>query len=173
MLKEELRRKLKEIRKNIQDKDEKSKVITQEVMQLIEYQNSQVIALYKSFNNEVDTSYLINNSLLLGKTVLLPRVVDDRMIFIRIDENTKYDTSRYGIVEPIGDEYLGPIDLMIVPGLGFSKDGDRLGYGMGYYDRYLKDKNTYTIGLCFDEQIVTIPTTSTDIKMNKIIIKEK
>ena len=135
MLKEELRLKLKEIRKNIQDKDAKSKIIVQEVMELSEYQNSQVIALYKSFNNEVDTSYLINNSLLLGKIVLLPRVVDDIMIFIRIDENTKYDISRFGVVEPIGDEYLGPIDLMIVPGLGFSKDGDRLGYGMGYYDK--------------------------------------
>ena len=59
---------------------------------------------------------------------------------------------------------------MIIPGLAFDKDNNRLGYGMGYYDNYLKDKNVYKIGICYKEQIIdSIPVDNNDVKMDLVI----
>ncbi len=171
MNKNEVRILLKDIRDNLQNRDVKEKVIISNIIALPEYQNSHVIALYKSINSEVNLDYLINYSLDLNKIVLLPRIVDKKMIFIAIKQDTRYSLSKFGILEPIGEEYLGHIDLMIVPGLGFNKSGYRLGYGGGYYDQYLKDKDIDTIGICFNEQIIELPIEKHDVKMKKIVFE--
>ena len=76
-------------------------------------------------------------------------------------------------MEPIGEEYTGNIDLIIVPGVIFDREKNRLGYGKGYYDRYLSNKDIYKIGICFSDQVIDLlPSESHDIKMN-IIITEK
>ena len=95
-------------------------------------------------------------------------------MFIKIDNNTLYEKSSIGVLEPIGDIFTGIIDLIIVPGLVFDKKLNRLGFGMGYYDKYLNSHNIYKIGLCFNEQIVDfVPVESHDIKMNMIITKKR
>ena len=170
--KDEIRKKMLLIRRNILKKQELSKIICNKIIKLDIYQRSQVIALYKAMNDEVDIDYLIKYSLENKKTILLPRVCDDKLVFYKIDYNTKYVRSHFGVLEPIDDAniYLGPIDLIICPGVSFDIYNHRLGYGKGYYDRFLKDKNIYKIGVSFSEQIVPLlPSNNLDIKMDLVI----
>ncbi len=169
MNKSELRNKIINIRKSIINKEELSTIIVNKIINLDIYQKSKVIALYKSMNNEVDTNSLINEAL-KNKIVLLPKIVDNKIIFIMINNDTMYSKSSFGVLEPIGDIYLENIDLIIVPGIAFDKNLNRLGYGKGYYDQYLGNKKIYKIGICFSSQMVNIvPTNDYDIKMDMVI----
>jgi 5-formyltetrahydrofolate cyclo-ligase len=172
--KKELRKEVLKRRKETKDRLEKSKVIQFEVMNHPLYQGSEVIAIYNSFGSEVSTKELIRMSIGTKSVVLIPKVVDKELIFIKVDENTEYQTSKFGIEEPVSnEEYRGPIDLVIVPGVAFTKEGKRLGYGGGYYDRFLKGKKIQTIGICFESQIVgTIPTEEHDIEVDYVQTEE-
>ena len=152
-MKDDIRKRMLLIRKNILGKKEKSTKIVEKIINLDLYKNAKVIAIYNSLPNEVDTSYLIKCSL-GNKIVLLPKVINDKMIFIRVDKNTIYKKSAFKIYEPIGDEYLEKPNLIIVPGIAFDKSLNRLGYGKGYYDKYLGNNNVYKIGVCFENQII-------------------
>ena len=160
-------------RKNISNKKELSRVIVDKLLNSDIYQKAKVVALYYSLPMEVDTKELINKSL-TKKEVLLPKVIKDKMIFIKINSKTKYIESNFKVLEPIGKEYHGNIDLIIVPGVMFDKKMNRLGYGKGYYDKYLSKKNIYKIGLCFNDQVIDIlPCEKHDIKMNMIITEKE
>ena len=136
-----------------------------------------MIALFKSFGSEVDTTELIEYSIIKGKIVALPKVVNNELKFYKI-EHLK-DTlikSKLGVEEPIANEinYIvkDNINLVIVPGLCFNKVGDRLGYGKGYYDRFLTNTNFKTIAICFEEQILEkeiLPVTYNDVKVQQVI----
>lgn len=172
-MKEDIRKKMINIRKDVSNKKEKSIIIMDKIITLDIYQKSSVIAIYNSMSSEVDTSKLISISL-KNKIVLLPRIINNKIEFIRIDNNTKYNNSSFGVSEPIGNIYQGIIDLIIVPGVAFDSKGNRLGYGKGYYDKYLNNKDIYKIGVCFNEQVIdNLPIDKHDIKMNLIITDEK
>ena len=172
-MKDTIRKEMISIRRKITNKKKKSTIIVDKIINLKEYQDSNTIAIYSSMSDEVDTSKLINLSL-KEKIVLLPRVFNNKMIFIKIDKDTKYIKNTMGFQEPIACEYLDKIDLIIVPGVSFDKSLNRLGFGKGYYDKYLTNKSIYKIGICFDEQIVnSLPTDSHDIKMDLIITEKE
>jgi len=175
MEKKELRQRYLLKRKFIKNKKEKSNDILNYIINNPLYLNANVVALYYSTKDEVDTHDLILYSLLQDKIVLLPKVIGKEMIFIKIDETTRYETSNFKIREPISNEpYLGKIDLFIVPGVAFDINGNRLGYGGGYYDKYLKDTNASTIGICFEEQITNeIEPEEHDIKVDIVQTERK
>lgn len=131
--------------------------------------------MYNNLPSEVDTKELIKLSLERGKIVALPRVCGEQLRFYKINFfNTKLEKSKFGIEEPIEDElnYIdkSKIDLIIVPGVCFDKKYNRLGFGKGYYDKFLINFMLDTIGICFNEQIVDeIPVRKNDIKVKKII----
>ncbi len=173
MTKDELRKYLIEKRKEIINKKELSTIIVNKIIDLDIYKKAKVIALYKSMKDEVDTNFLISNSL-KEKKVLLPRIINNQIHFIVINKNTLYEKSNIGVLEPLGEEYCGNIDLIIVPGIAFDKNLNRLGFGMGYYDKYLSNIDIYKIGICFDNQIVElVPTNDLDIKMDMIISENR
>lgn len=130
------------------DADEK---LIQRVKNLSIYKNSNRIFLFASVNNEVNTHDLICDSYADGKSVYLPKCYSKGIM-----EFYKYTgeltEGRFGIPQPTGDETGTPLsaDLMIVPGLAFTKDGRRLGQGGGFYDRYLQKHPCITVGLCRD-----------------------
>lgn len=162
-------------RKNISSKKEKSTIIVEKIKNLSIYQESSVIAMYYAMNDEVDLSCLIKESLQNGKIVLLPKIVNDDLVFLAIDENTTYEKSKIGVMEPVlkSNMWHSEIDLMLVPGICFDRKNNRLGFGRGFYDRFLSEKFIYKIGVCFNEQITQyIPVEKHDIKMN-IIISDK
>ena len=168
-----IRKKLINIRNNIELKEEKSMIIMQKIIELDVFTKAKVIALYKSLLHEVNTDYLINYAHKCGKIILLPRVMGNNLIFLNYHPGDLLEESKFHVLEPIYDEnnlYCGDIDLIIVPGVGFDNTNNRLGYGRGYYDHYLKDKVIYKIGICFKEQLIDyLPTNEFDIKMDNII----
>ena len=171
MDKKSLRKNYKDLRKAIPNKEEKSKKIFEKIINDPLYQEAQVIALYNSFNDEVDTQELIAYSRSIGKTILLPRTFEYDIIFFAITDDTRYAKSKYGIIEPQGGlaYSVDRVDLVIVPGLAFDKKGNRLGYGKGYYDRFLEAAQVPKIGICFAEQIIEeLPTSEQDVKMDII-----
>lgn len=170
-MKKELRQEFTYLRDNLDNRYEKSLEIKKRIMNLTIYKNSISIALYYSMRSEVDTKELINDSLSLGKKVYLPKIINNKkMKFLLVDKNTKYEKNNFGVMEPIDGIESNQFDLMIIPGLSFDKDNNRLGYGRGYYDNYLSNIDTYKIGICFDEQLIEhLPNDKNDIKMNLVI----
>lgn len=172
-MKDLVRKEMLQIRKNIIGKKKKSTIIVDKILNLDIYKESHVIALYNSMTNEVDTSLLIENAL-QNKVVLLPRIINNEMKFIVINKNTKYKNNKLGFKEPIGKIYNDKIDLIIIPGIAFDRNLNRLGFGKGYYDKYLFNKDIYKVGICFDEQVlVSLPVDSHDIKMNLVITEKE
>lgn len=129
-----------------------SKIICEKVQQLITEKN--VIMLYNSIDNEVDVSYINTTS----KRVVYPCCVGENMIAI---EPEGFIKGAYNILEPIGEEFTEQIDAVIVPLCAFDNKLNRLGYGKGYYDRFLENKKCLKIGVAFSCQ-----------KTNDILVKE-
>lgn len=172
MNKEIIRFKMLNLRKMILNKKLLSTIIVKKIITSDIFKKSSVIALYYSLTNEVDTSLLMNKC--FNKKVLLPKILNNKMVFVEIGKDTKYLKSKIGVMEPIGKEYIGKIDLIIVPGVAFDKQLNRLGFGKGYYDKYLTNKDVYKIGICFDKQIIKeLPTTTFDISMDMVISEKR
>ena len=156
---------------------ESSSIIQKKLIESKPFKDSKEILIYSDVRNEVETDLIINAALKSGKKVALPRAYDDgRMDFYYID--SIYDTvlGKYNIPEPAGENICrGDEGLMIMPGTAFDKEGNRCGYGGGYYDRYLTlHKNLYTAAICFDFQIFdSIEHNEHDIKPNMIITEKE
>ena len=173
--KEALRKEYVFKRTQIKNKAKKSQKIISKVIDSDLYKKSKIIALYKSLPSEVNTNELIKYSINSEKIVVLPRIDNEYLKFYKINSiDEQLIKSKFGVEEPIESKInfveKEKIDLMIVPGVCFDKEKNRMGFGKGYYDRYLENTNIKTIGICFDEQIVDkLPTTPNDIKMYKVI----
>lgn len=160
-----------ELRKNViagrgllslQELKEKSVIITKRVINLVEYRKSLTMMTYVDFRNEVQTSEIINDALQIGKRVVVPITdVSNRRIIPSQLINYPDDLApgAWDILEP-KPECVRPvapeeIDLVIVPGVAFDTAGNRLGYGGGFYDRFLPlvGINTVIISLAFELQI--------------------
>lgn len=172
-MKNEIRNKYKLIRKNINLKENKNKLIEKRLYETNEFKNSKVICIYLSNNEEVNTENIIKESIRLNKKVCTPKSYNNGIMkMYYIDNNTKYINGIFNIKEPITNKeaYKNDIDLFIVPGICFSIYKDRCGYGKGYYDRYLENTKGIKIGLCFDETITNIKFSSDkDILMDYVI----
>lgn len=130
------------------------------------------LLLYHSLPDEVYTHRLLEET--VGKTLLLPRVVSDSDMELRIYTGpSDLERGAFGIMEPCGTLFTDydSIDVAVIPGMAFDRSGNRLGRGKGYYDRMLaRVRHAYKIGLCFDFQVVgEVPTEPTDIPVNEVI----
>lgn len=155
----------------------KSKLIQQKLIESPVFNQSRSIGLYLAIGSEVQTREIINYALDLGKTVLLPRIMSNDLRFYVVDqkdfEKNSFDVNRFGIKEPERDNKPADfIDLLIIPGIVFDMYGFRIGYGYGYYDKYLtNDKFSKSIGLAYDFQLIkkTIPILPHDRKIDVLI----
>ena len=110
--------------------------------------------VYNSFGSEVRTKNIIEYLLANNKKVYMPRVKGLTMQSVPIDKNTKYLKNHYGITEPIGNHEEINNFVAIIPCLAVDNSGNRIGYGKGYYDKFLKNKNSLKMILCYDFQII-------------------
>lgn len=155
----------------------KSKLIQQKFIESPVFNESKSIGLYLAIGSEVQTMEIINCSLNLGKTVLLPRIMSNNLQFYLVDqkdfETNSFDVNRFGIKEPkIDNKTVDFIDLLIIPGIVFDMYGFRIGYGHGYYDKYLtNNKFSKSIGLAYDFQLIKrhIPILPHDRKIDILI----
>jgi len=172
--KTELRLKMIEIRRHIPDKLEQNFKIY--VKLLNELRPYKTIGIYASMVDEVETDKLILSLLEMGKTIALPKVEKDNLIFFKISslDNLVISNNKYKIREPIARNELliqkNEIDAIVIPALAFDKNKNRLGFGQGYYDRYLKGYKGIKIGVCYKEQIINdVPINKKDEIVDKII----
>ena len=181
-MKDILRKNLIKKRKNISHSEvlNKSKLIEKKLFKIDEFRFAKNILFYVSYNNEVFTHNMIKKSLSMNKNVITPisYVKKRNLILIKIDKWDELKKGSYNILEPIRTRekeiLLDSIDFIIVPAIGFDLKGNRIGHGLGYYDRLLKkSKNATHIGLAFEFQIMNqIKVEEYDIPVN-IIITEK
>ncbi len=165
--------------------EKKSREIKTRLFSLREFIDGQTITFYaaKKSDGEVETENMIKDSLKAGKRVLIPITDKDnrKLVFSELrDYDAELGPGTFGIPEP-KSEYIrimppNQTDLVTVPGVVFNLKGYRLGYGFGYYDRFLSSLNTETktIGLAFEFQIVNeIPIEKYDIPVHKIITEQR
>ena len=121
------------------------------------YQNARTIYFYLPYNQEVRTVPMLEQALRDGKRVAVPKVYDDEMKFIYIENLSGIANGYCGIPEPVADEPVAddPTALVLMPGLVFDPLGHRIGYGGGFYDKFLSAEPKHpTIALCYDFQMV-------------------
>ena len=139
------------------------------------YQEAKVIATYLSFPHEFQTQGLIEQALKDGKKVLIPKTYPKgRMDFVVYDPQQLVKTS-FGLLEPQGDLEVvdaSQIDLIHVPGLSFTTKGYRIGYGGGYYDRYLEQFSGHTLSTIYPCQIQDFIPENHDIPVEEVLIDE-
>ena len=138
--------------------------------------DAKTIVAYYSLPDEVDTHQFIDDLLADGKTVYLPRVVSDEdMVLCRYTGAESLREGAFGIMEPVGEPMPADevIDVVLVPGMAFDGNCNRLGRGKGYYDRFLKTlaaPRPQLIGVCFDfQKVESVPTESTDVKVDVVV----
>jgi 5-formyltetrahydrofolate cyclo-ligase len=176
--KNELRKMILEQRKKLSEEDvyELSEQICNKVKELQVYKEAEDICLYMPANNEVDVTFLIEDAWNAGKSVWLPKTSGRRMDFFKFDSTTPLSEGAYKILEPVSDVMLDPDEktLVLMPGVAFSMEGGRIGYGKGYYDIYLEQHYlSKKIAGGYDFQIVDdLPIEEHDIKPD-FIISEK
>jgi 5-formyltetrahydrofolate cyclo-ligase len=172
--KRELRQRVKETKQKytLLEKKKLSIPIWEKIEKEDWFKDSKTILLYWSMNDEVYTHDFILKWY-KEKTILLP-CVDGENLRLRIFEGIESmkEGVMFSILEPIGEEFLDidNIDLMIIPGVAFDKENNRLGRGKGFYDRLLSVSNSIKVGVCFEFQFFDkVPTEKFDVKMNYVV----
>ena len=141
--KRELRKQYREIRNQVSDTVRRceSTKVCECLLESCWYQDTDAVFCYLSYGSELNTDYFIQKALADGKVVAVPVIKEDEMVFCRISSETEYCLNVYGIFEPTKEELVEPETfpsvLMILPGLCYDRYGGRIGYGGGYYDRYI------------------------------------
>lgn len=148
-----------------------SETIFSAVEHLPYFAATHTIAVFCSLPDEPDTQEFINKWS-TSKHIVLPRVEGDTMQFYHYDSTT-LQTGAFGISEPISNR-LSPsadIDMIVVPGVAFTREGARIGRGKGFYDKYMSqtDFSAHKVGVCYTHQIVdTLPVETHDIKVDTV-----
>jgi 5-formyltetrahydrofolate cyclo-ligase len=182
MTKKEIRAMAEGIRKSIGHKEQKmfDEMIINNLFSWSYYKDSVYIFCFVSFRSEIKTSKILKTALAEGKTVTVPKVdLRSGLMKAYIIENLNKDLrpGEYGILEPSDDcteaEY-SKIDLIIAPGLSFTKSGARLGYGGGYYDKFMaKHSDIPVCALTYDRLILDfLPVKDHDIPVDALITEK-
>lgn len=141
-----------------------------------QYIQAKTIYGYMPYNQEVRTVPMLEQAMKDGKQVAVPKVYGDTMRFILVTDLTAMEKSEFGIPEPIADGPVAddPNALVLMPGLAFTAKGDRMGYGGGFYDKFLAQEPAHpTVALCYDFQLVdSLPTEEYDIPVDLVLTGE-
>ena len=176
-MKAELRKQVLQEMKAIsqEQKQAMDQALTDQFLKHPFYQEAKVIATYLSFPHEFQTQKLIEQTLRDSKKVLIPKTYPKgRMDFVVYDPQQLVKTS-FGLLEPQGDLEVvdaSQIDLIHVPGLAFTTEGYRIGYGGGYYDRYLEHFTGHTLSTIYPCQIKDFIPENHDIPVQEVLIDE-
>lgn len=176
--KERLRKQYTQIRNAIpnETRKQKSMVISEKLLSLSEYQNAENVLCYVSYQSEVNTLFLLERFMKDGKKVYCPKVDGKEMHFLRIRSRNDLFPGAFGILEPSVDAEAFSLKetgntIVICPGLAFSENGGRLGYGGGFFDRFFAVfPSLLKIGLCFSEQIAEdMKMDSHDVRLDMLV----
>ena len=176
-MKSELRKQVLQEMKAISQEQKQAidQALTEGLLQHPFYQEANTIATYLSFPHEFQTQELIEQALRDGKKILIPKTYPKgRMDFVVYDPQQLVKTS-FGLLEPQGNLEVvaaSQIDLIHVPGLAFTTEGYRIGYGGGYYDRYLEHFTGHTLSTVYHYQVQDFIPENHDIPVQEVLIDE-
>lgn len=155
LTKKEIRLKLKQQRDGLADNKvlDLSKRIFENLKQL-NLENFDKFFVYKNFRNEVQTEEIVNWLFKNKKRIFMPKIIKNDIKIIEINKNTAFIQNKFGIFEPTGDPEDIDNFVAIMPCLAVSETGNRIGFGGGFYDRFLFNKHALKIIVCFDFQVV-------------------
>ena len=175
---DDIRREVRKIRRALSRTRviEMSLRICGSVMTLPEYVRAEKVMCYASLPEEVETGSLLRAIRGSGRELFLPRTHrDGRMDAVRVTDDTAFETDRMGIMVPASGAELPPgkLDLVLVPGIAFDRTGNRIGFGRGYYDRFLAKCVCPAVGLAFEAQLVDgIRPQVHDVPMHRIVTEK-
>ncbi len=174
--KKELRSYIKIKRKSVENKAEKDSLVAQNLLSLDEIKKADIVLCYISLDDEICTDEIVRVLLDSGKSVGAPYCVDNNgnMDFYYITDFDDLRIQSFGVREPVIEKCkkVTSFDntIIILPGLCFDSNGNRLGYGKGYYDRFLQIHSLISVGLCYNSLIVKkVPTDMYDKKADIIV----
>ena len=177
--KADMRRVMKRRRSENENRDVKEVCLVENfrkgVLQTEWGESAENFFVYLSFSSEAPTDKLIETLIAAGKKVYCPRVEGEEMYAVEYGED--FSLSAYGIREPVGEPFLGKIEVCVAPLTAVDGQGNRLGYGKGYYDRFLSKieaKGAVAVGFCFDFQVTeSVPTQPWDKKMAVVVTDKR
>lgn len=181
--KQELRKFYKERRNAILPhlREEKSDKIAEHLRSSFWYASARNILVYAAIQSEANLALFCEKAWEDDKKLYFPKTIDTCMEFYRVDTFEQLEKGRFDVPEPKADNHQAfagedeTKSVILVPGIAFSKEGYRIGYGAGFYDRYMElHKELYSVGICFADQMVdTFVPDAHDFGMNEIITEEK
>ncbi|MGE8078136.1 5-formyltetrahydrofolate cyclo-ligase [Peribacillus loiseleuriae] len=172
-IREEMKRRLSSL--SILEHTQLSREIAQKVFELKEWKQAETIGITVAVHPEPETNFIIEQAWIEGKRVAVPKCIPSSkaLDFRYIASFSELETVYYGLKEPVLTTELAPkgdLSLLIVPGLAFTRKGYRLGFGGGYYDRFLTDYKGNLFSLAFELQLMEhLPIEPHDIPVSKII----
>lgn len=172
--KKELRTNYKKLRNEIPEeiRVELSAEICGHILGSRLYQQAEILFAYYPLGNEVSLLPLIEDALSSGKQIAFPKVEGEDMEFYQVRELTELEEGYYHVMEPVTETAVeGENVLVLTPGVVFDMDGNRIGYGKGFYDRYLgKHPGCVALGIAYESQIVeSFEADMRDRKMDYIV----
>ena len=155
----------------------KSREIEERLFSLPEFKSARVVLFFASFRSEVDTGPMIRRALTSGKRVVLPKVNGRELALYEIaDWDKDVSPGAWDIPEPRETRpiELDAIDLILMPGAAFDEQGNRVGYGAGFYDKLLSAFTKTTVALAFEAQLVPrVPVEAHDVPVKKIVTEKR
>lgn len=139
------------------------------------YRKTNLIGIYYSVGSEVQTHDLIQEFFNQGKEFALPRVEKNDLIFKKISNLSDLELGSFSVMEPKEKcETVKNLDVMLIPAIALTRQGYRLGYGFGFYDRYLHGKKSKKIGLSYAKQVLrSFPHDDHDVKMDCVVTEDE
>ena len=174
MRKLEIRKNLKEKRNSLsfESVKNKSELVKENLFKLDEL-NQENYFIYLSFQNEVQTNDILTELLKLNKRIFVPKIYGKDMKMVSFDKNSTLQKNKFGILEPVGRIVNEDNFVAIMPCVAVDENGNRIGFGGGYYDRFLSSRKVLKIVLCYDFQVVqSIEPEENDIPAD-IIVTDK
>ena len=175
MDKKELRSRIRQRKRAMtgEEIDRRSAELGRKFLASLAYRHAKTIYGYLPYNQEVRTVPMLEQALKDGKRVAVPKVYGDEMKFILMEDLTQVSKGYAGIPEPIADgpEADDPTALVLMPGLAFDEEGHRIGYGGGFYDKFLsREPNHPTLALCYEFQMLPhVDTEAFDIPVDCVL----
>ena len=175
MNKKELRQTIRERKRAMtpEEIESRSQKLGQLFLASDAYRNAKTIYGYMPYNQEVRTVPMLEQALADGKRVAVPKCYGDEMKFIYLEDLTQVEKGYAGIPEPIADGPVGddPTALVLMPGMAFDPQGHRIGYGGGFYDKFLASEPGHpTLALCYEFQMLDhLETEEFDIPVDTVL----
>ena len=170
-----LRRTIREQKKamSLEEIEARSARLGELIAQTEAYKNAKTVYGYMPYNQEVRTIPILERAIADGKKVAVPKVYGDTMRFIYLEDLSQVEKSEMGIPEPIADAPVADdkTALVLMPGLAFDKEGHRIGYGGGFYDKFLMAEPDHpTVALCYEFQMFAhLDTEEFDIPVDLVL----